>query len=150
MRRGNRDGVERLLSYRKVPDFSLYGVVGQWLDSLLVDFSRGRLFYLSAGASGSLVVLMLGLMMLSSLKRGEHVEGELLDSERRFRSLTELSSDMYWEQDDQYPFTSSSGSGPEWMVKGLREAVGKRRWDFKDENMTEKALSAHIALLYDG
>src|SRR5882672_9677359 len=147
IRRGNRDGVERLLSYRKVPDFPLYAVVGQSLDSLLADFSRGRLFYLSAGAFGSLVVLMLGLMMLSSLKRGERVENELIDSERRFRSLTDLSSDMYWEQDDQYRFTSSSGSGPEWMVRGLREAAGKRRWDFKYQNMTEKDWAAHIALL---
>src|SRR6267142_2206681 len=147
IRRGNRDGVERLLSYRKVPDFPLYAVVGQSLDSLLADFSRGRLFYLSAGAFGSLVVLMLGLMMLSSLKRGERVENELIDSERRFRSLTDLSSDMYWEQDDQYRFTSSSGSGPEWMVKGLREAAGKRRWDFKYQNMTERDWAAHIALL---
>ncbi|HKB63344.1 MAG TPA: EAL domain-containing protein [Burkholderiales bacterium] len=141
IRRGNRDGVERLLSYRKVPDFPLYAVVGQSLDSLLVDFSRGRLFYLSAGASGSLVVLMLGLMMLSSLKRGEHVENELVDSERRFRSLTGLSSDMYWEQDDQYRFTSSSGSGPEWIVNG------KKRWDFKYDNMSEADWAAHIALL---
>src|SRR5712664_627000 len=147
IRRGNRDGVERLLSYRKVPGFPLYAVVGQSLDSLLADFSRGRLFYLSAGAFGSLVVLLLGLMMLSSLKRGERVENELIDSERRVRSLTDLSSDMYWEQDDQYRFTSSSGSGPEWMVKGLREAAGKRRWDFKYENMTEKDWAAHIALL---
>src|SRR5882762_10372695 len=147
IRRGNRDGVERLLSYRKVPGFPLYAVVGQSLDSLLVDFSRARLFYLSAGAFGSLVVLLLGLIMLSSLKRGEHVENELIGSERRFRSLTDLSSDMYWEQDDQYRFTSSSGSGPEWMVKGLREAAGKRRWDFKYQNMTEKDWAAHIALL---
>src|SRR5258708_12428813 len=84
---------------------------------------------------------MLGLMMLSSLKRGEHVENELVDSERRFRSLTGLSSDMYWEQDDQYRFTSSSGSGPEWIVNG------KKRWDFKYDNMSEADWAAHIALL---
>src|SRR5258706_12425724 len=33
------------------------------------------------------------------------------------------------------------------MVKGLREAVGKRRWDFKYEKMTERDWSAHIAVL---
>ncbi len=141
IRRGNRDGVERLLSYRKVPDFPLYAVVGQSLDSILMDFSRARLFYLSGGAFGSLVVLLLGLIMLSSLKRGEHVENELVDSERRFRSLTGLSSDMYWEQDEQYRFTSSSGSGPEWIVNG------KKRWDFKYDNMSEADWAAHIALL---
>src|SRR5258706_242727 len=147
IRRGVSDGLERIYSYRRVPDFPLYAAVGQSLESLLVDFDRGRLLYVSAGALGSLVVLMLGLMMLSSLKRGERVENELIDSERRFRSLTDLSSDMYWEQDDQYRFISSSGSGPEWMVNGLREAAGKRRWDFQYETMTETDWAAHIALL---
>jgi diguanylate cyclase (GGDEF)-like protein/PAS domain S-box-containing protein len=147
IRRGASDGLERIYSYRRVPEFPLYAVVAQSLDSLLADFDTARLFYVSAGVFGSLVVLLLGLMMLSSLKRGDQVESELVDSERRFRSLTGLSSDMYWEQDDQYRFTSSSGSGPEWMVEGLREAIGKRRWDFKYENMTEKDWSAHIALL---
>jgi len=147
IRRGNRDGVERLLSYRKVPGFPLYAVVGQSLDSLLVDFSKGRLFYLSAGVFGSLVVLLLGLMMLSSLSRGEQVENELSGSERRFRSLTELSSDMYWEQDDQYRFTSSSGSGPGWLVRSRDEALGKRRWDFRYDNMSDADWAAHIALL---
>ena len=123
---------------------SLWGTVAY---QLVNDRAADLLFYLSAGAFGSLVVLLLGLMMLSSLKRDKHVESELLDSERRFRSLTGLSSDMYWEQDDQYRFTSSSGSGPEWMVSGLREAAGKRRWDFKYENMTDKDWAAHIALL---
>jgi diguanylate cyclase (GGDEF)-like protein/PAS domain S-box-containing protein len=147
IRRGATDGLERIYSYRRVPDFPLYAVVAQSLDSLLADFKTARFFYVSAGVFGSLVVLMLGLLMLSSLKRSEHAESELLDGERRFRSLTGLSSDMYWEQDEQYRFTSSSGSGPEWMVKGLREAASKRRWDFKYENMTEKDWAAHIALL---
>jgi len=147
IRRGVSDGLERIYSYSRVPDFPLYAVVAQSLDSLLADFSTARLFYLSAGAFGSLVVLLLGLMMLSSLKRGEHVENELIGSERRFRSLTELSSDMYWEQDDQYRFTSSSGSGPGWLVKGRNESLGKRRWDFKYDNMSEADWNAHIALL---
>jgi len=147
IRQGSLDGVERIFSYRRIPDFPLYAAVGQSLDSLLADFSRGRLFYLSAGTFGSLVVLLLGLMMLSSLKRSEHVENELTRSERRFRSLTDLSSDMYWEQDDQYRFTASSGSGSEWLVKGRNESVGKRRWDFEYDNMGEADWAAHIALL---
>src|SRR5882757_3756687 len=117
---------------------SLWGTVAY---QLVNDRAADLLFYLSAGAFGSLVVLLLGLMMLSSLKRDKHVESELLDSERRFRSLTGLSSDMYWEQDDQYRFTSSSGSGPEWIING------KKRWDFKYDNMSEADWAAHIALL---
>lgn len=147
IRQDSLDGVERILSFRRVPDFALYAVVGQSLDSVLADFSKERFLDVSAGAFGSFVVLLLGLVMLSRLKRGEHVENELLKSELRFRRLTELSSDMYWEQDDQYRFTSSSGSGPEWIIKGRREAVGKRRWDFEYDNMTDRDWAAHIALL---
>jgi len=141
IRRGSLDGVERIFSYRRVPGFPLYAVTAQSLDALLVDFNTARLFYVSAGAFGSLVVLLLGLVMLSGLKRSEHVEGELVNSERRFRSLTGLSSDMYWEQDEQYRFISSSGSGPEWIINE------KKRWDFKYDNMSEADWAAHIALL---
>jgi diguanylate cyclase (GGDEF)-like protein/PAS domain S-box-containing protein len=147
IRQGSLDGVERVFSFRRVPDFPLYAVVGQSLDSVLADFGKERLLYVSGGTFGSLVVLLLGLVMLSRLKRGERVESELISSELRFRSLTELSSDMYWEQDEQYRFTSVSGSGPEWIVRGRRGAIGKRRWDFTYINMTEADWAVHVALL---
>jgi len=147
IRQDGLDGVERIFSFRRVPDFPFYAVVGQSLDSVLADFRKESVLYVSAGAFGSLVVVLLGLVMLSRLKRGEHVENELIKSELRFRGLTDLSSDMYWEQDDRYRFTSSAGSGPEWLIKGRHEAVGKTRWDFKYDNMTEKDWAAHIALL---
>jgi diguanylate cyclase (GGDEF)-like protein/PAS domain S-box-containing protein len=74
-------------------------------------------------------------------------QSELARSEQRFRSLTELSSDMYWEQDEEYRFVAAAGSGPEWVIKGRREAFGKRRWDFPYLNMSEADWAAHIALL---
>jgi diguanylate cyclase (GGDEF)-like protein/PAS domain S-box-containing protein len=79
--------------------------------------------------------------------RRAHAEDVLRRSEERFRSLTELSSDMYWEQDDQYRFTVSSGSGPDWIVRWRRQALGKKRWDFSYLNMTERDWADHIALL---
>jgi len=147
IRPGSLDGVERIFSFRRVPVFPLYAVVGQSLDAVLADSTKERWLYLAAGSLGSLVVLLFGFVMLSKLKREERVESELSKSELRFRRLTELSSDMYWEQDDQYRFTSSAGSGPEWIIKGRHEALGKRRWDFRYENMTEADWAAHIALL---
>jgi diguanylate cyclase (GGDEF)-like protein/PAS domain S-box-containing protein len=79
--------------------------------------------------------------------RRARAEDVLRRSEERFRSLTELSSDMYWEQDDQYRFTVSSGSGPGWIVRWRRQALGKKRWDFSYLNMTERDWADHIALL---
>jgi PAS domain S-box-containing protein len=45
---------------------------------------------------------------------------ELRESEARFRSLTELASDWYWEQDEQGEFTKVSG--PVMEMLGLRVA----------------------------
>jgi len=55
---------------------------------------------------------------------------ELRDSEARFRRLTELSSDWYWEQDENGHFTRISG--PVFEMLGIRvdEALGKRREDY--------------------
>ncbi len=141
------DGIERIFSYRRIPDFPLYAAVGQSLDSVLVEFNKERWLFLAAGSVSSLLVLLFGFLMLSKMKREEHAESALARSEQRFRSLTGLASDMYWEQDKEYRFISSSGSGPGWIIKGRQEALGKRRWDFKYDNMTEKDWTAHIALL---
>jgi diguanylate cyclase (GGDEF)-like protein/PAS domain S-box-containing protein len=145
--RGELDGVVRIFNYQRIPDFPLYAVVGQSLDAVLAESREERRLYLTAGGLGTLIVLLLCFVMLSKLKREEQVESELGKSELRFRSLTELSSDMYWEQDRNYRFVSSAGSGPDWIVKGREEAVGKKRWDFDYLNMTEADWAAHIALL---
>jgi diguanylate cyclase (GGDEF)-like protein/PAS domain S-box-containing protein len=95
--------------------------------------------------------LLLALEVIGSqvgqVLQRQHAEEVLRRSEERFRGLTELSSDMYWEQDEQYRFTSSSGSGPQWIVKGFQQSLGKRRWDFNSLNMTADDWTAHIALL---
>jgi diguanylate cyclase (GGDEF)-like protein/PAS domain S-box-containing protein len=145
--RGELDGIERIFNFRRIPDLPLYAVVGQSLDAVLAESGKERWYYLAAGGLGSLVVLLLGFVTLSKLKREEKVESELGKSEQRFRSLTELSWDTYWEQDDQYRFTTSSETGPGWIVTGRRDAVGKRRWDFHYLNMTDADWAAHVALL---
>jgi diguanylate cyclase (GGDEF)-like protein/PAS domain S-box-containing protein len=69
----------------------------------------------------------------------------LRESEARFRSLTQLSSDIYWEQDEQYRFTRVTGASaalPE-AVRG--PMIGKRRWDGHYFNMTDAAWAAHRA-----
>jgi diguanylate cyclase (GGDEF)-like protein/PAS domain S-box-containing protein len=147
IRKGSLDGVERIFSFRRIPDFPLYAVVGQSLEGVLAEYTKERRLYLAAGSFGSLVVILFGFLMFSKLRREEQVASELIKSEARFRSLTELSWDMYWEQDDQYRFTSSSGSGPDWIVKGRSRAIGNKRWEVNYLNMTQKDWAAHIAVL---
>src|SRR3954468_2134039 len=57
-------------------------------------------------------------------------EAKLRESEQRFRSLTNLSSDWYWEQDADYRFTRVEGryvtvdNDPQ-----QHRLIGKRRWE---------------------
>jgi len=147
IRPGALDGVERIFSFRRIQDLPLYVSVGQSLESVLADYREQRRKYVAAGGAASVAVLLFAALLLFKVNREERVENELRKSEERFRSLAELSSDIYWEQDDQYRFTSSLGSGPDWIVEGFRQAIGKRRWDFDSVNMTDEDWAAHIALL---
>src|SRR5688572_26103196 len=63
------------------------------------------------------------------LQRAE-AERAMREGEARFRSLTDLSSDWYWEQDAEFRFTRLEGrqvaGGDDRLRKRL---LGKRRWD---------------------
>jgi PAS domain-containing protein len=52
-------------------------------------------------------------------------EDDLRRSEERFRRLTELSTDWYWEQDTQFRFTHVVGTG----IPGIGDMLGKTLWE---------------------
>jgi diguanylate cyclase (GGDEF)-like protein/PAS domain S-box-containing protein len=74
-------------------------------------------------------------------------ENALRESEERFRSLTQLSTDMYWEQDEQFRFTSMSGTGSQRVNLKTFPAIGKKRWEQNYLNMTADQWAEHMALL---
>ncbi len=88
-------------------------------------------------------VRVIGSQIGQFLRRKE-AEDALRGSEERFRRLTLLSSDIYWEQDDQYRFMSFSETGPEWIKK---RAIGKKRWELNYLNMRADDWAAHMSLL---
>ncbi|MGB7541155.1 MAG: EAL domain-containing protein, partial [Burkholderiales bacterium] len=144
---GSTDGVERLFSFRRLKDYSLIAVVAQSIDTVLADYYQQRRTYLAGGAFVSVVLFLLMLVVIAQLKREERAGRELRASEARFRSLSRLSSDTYWEQDDQYRFTSFTGSGSERVNVGRGIPLGTKRWELHTINMTAAAWAAHIALL---
>ncbi|GKS96888.1 EAL domain-containing protein [Acidovorax sp. SUPP2825] len=78
----------------------------------------------------------------------DHVrtQAELRVSEARFRSLSDLSSDWYWEQDASFRFIHFvGGRNPVGMEPG--EVVGRTRWELGALNMTEEDWAAHRRLL---
>ena len=53
----------------------------------------------------------------------------LRKSEARFRSLTQLSSDWYWEQDTEFRFTKFEGKGAAKEYSPAAAVIGKRIWE---------------------
>jgi PAS domain S-box-containing protein len=72
-------------------------------------------------------------------------EQAVADSEQRFRSLTNLSTDWYWEQDEQFRFTFFSDSR-EVKTVGTPQ-FGLRRWELGVEGVSAEQWAAHRAQL---
>jgi len=72
---------------------------------------------------------------------------ELRASETRFRSLTELSSDWYWEQDAQFRFTYLSPGFTDRSGGDPAKVLGRRRWEFEDVVPAAGTWEDHRAML---
>jgi PAS domain S-box-containing protein len=71
---------------------------------------------------------------------------ELRESEARYRSLTELASDWYWEQDEEMNFTKVSGPVLEMLGIRVPSLTGEPYVDDEGWNKEERAaLQASIA-----
>jgi PAS domain S-box-containing protein len=78
---------------------------------------------------------------------------ELRESEARFRSLAELSSDWYWEQDDKGAFTKTSGPVLEMLgvrvdaLTGERSDDGLTGWDAEQRAALRAKIDARQPFL---
>lgn len=71
----------------------------------------------------------------------------LQESEARFRSLTELSSDWYWEQDEEFRFVRVDGNLETANAVQPESFMGRTRWDSGVQGVSEAAWEAHRAAL---
>jgi diguanylate cyclase (GGDEF)-like protein/PAS domain S-box-containing protein len=76
----------------------------------------------------------------------KEAEAALREGETRFRDLTELSSDWYWEQDADLRFTQISSRAREFAL-GSEEDIGKTRWEIARLHMTEEQWQPHKAVM---
>jgi diguanylate cyclase (GGDEF)-like protein/PAS domain S-box-containing protein len=74
-------------------------------------------------------------------------EEVLRRSEERFRNLTELSSDWYWEQDENFRFTMFSDNLHRRLGPAMESLLGKTRWELPTPNTSQADWSAHRTLL---
>ena len=88
------------------------------------------------------VAELLGSQM-GEFTRRALAQRRLRESEERFRALVELSSDWYWEQDENLRFTKFAGSGGALPFEQIR---GKTRWELPIV-ATEEQWAAHKARL---
>jgi PAS domain S-box-containing protein len=103
--------------------------------------SRQKVF---ADGSGKARRMLAALLDITERKESERA---LRESEARFRSLTDLSSDWYWEQDAQFRLTSMSGQMSERTGLEASAYLGRRRWDRPALNLTEADWARHRAQL---
>jgi PAS domain S-box-containing protein len=71
----------------------------------------------------------------------------LAKSEARFRSLTNLSADWYWEQDAQFRYIYITADADTRGAVGMKERAGKTRWELPWCGVTQEQWAAHRAQL---
>jgi len=74
-------------------------------------------------------------------------EQALLESEARFRSLTELSSDWYWEQDAELRFVATTGATDARGGITPESHIGKRRWELPKTEIIGETWEDHNSVL---
>jgi len=93
------------------------------------------------GLLGAVTLTTLLLGALSNERRA--AIARLAESEARFRSLTGLSADWYWEQDAELRFTQLSTGRPGSQPFDAGEHIGKRRWEVPFEDLHSPEWAAH-------
>jgi len=77
----------------------------------------------------------------------KQAEASLRESEARFRSLTQMSSDFFWETDEAHRFTQLV-HGPDYLPAEMgRGVIGKTAWELPSESPDEAGWAAHRARL---
>lgn len=74
-------------------------------------------------------------------------EEALRASESRFRDLVELSSDWYWEQDEEFRYTALSSNPQNRRPTQFSRLLGRTRWEVAGAGPTDLVWSAHVATL---
>jgi len=77
----------------------------------------------------------------------KRTEKALQESEQRFRQLVAMSSDWYWEQDEQFRFTHVTGDFTEKSGMAIERVLGRRRWDHVPALIDTELGRSHMATL---
>lgn len=85
---------------------------------------------------------------VTDITERRRAQDNLQASEARFRALTDLSSDWYWEQDAQFRFVRIDGNMSGRDGLGDDALIGKTRWESGIEGVSASEWAKHRADLY--
>ncbi|NDP37265.1 MAG: EAL domain-containing protein [Rhodoferax sp.] len=85
--------------------------------------------------------------LISDITARKQSEERLRESEARFRALTELSSDWYWEQDAQFRFIRVDSRAQPALLMPVESYLGLTRWDTPVQGVSQAQWAAHRAAL---
>jgi diguanylate cyclase (GGDEF)-like protein/PAS domain S-box-containing protein len=99
----------------------------------------------------SLLLVIGGLVLFgvwsSARRRDRQTTQALRQSEERFRHLTSLSADWFWETDSEHRISWLSGGPAVAVLFGGEMAHGKRLWDVPGVEVEPRALVEHFERL---
>jgi diguanylate cyclase (GGDEF)-like protein/PAS domain S-box-containing protein len=81
-------------------------------------------------------------------RRGRRAGEALRASEERFRHLTALSADWFWETDADYRISWMSGGAATEALFGDARVYGRRFWEIPGVEIEPRALVAHLERLH--
>ncbi|HYD56387.1 MAG TPA: EAL domain-containing protein [Burkholderiales bacterium] len=87
--------------------------------------------------------------MAFSHRKAKAKKDELQKSVERFRGLTELSADWFWETDAEHRVVWLSGGAPVATFFGRTSTYGKRFWEIPGVEIDPRALEGHRQRLED-
>jgi diguanylate cyclase (GGDEF)-like protein/PAS domain S-box-containing protein len=112
----------------------------QHVQQLSMKSDIDRRLNLSAGGEVGTLITAFNTMVDAA----DRQQRTLVESETRFRSLAEMSTDWYWEQDTNFRFSLMS-RGVE--KTNVTTGLGQTRWELPIVNVTPEQWAEHRAML---
>lgn len=103
--------------------------------------------FLYAFAIAALVGVFVFFLFHGAVEDRERAANALRVSEERFRSLTSMSADWFWESDDEHRLSWIAGGQPMLKLFGTELAYGRRFWEIPGLIVCGTTLEAHLAAL---